>query len=624
MSKYVTGAKKYIPSGATVKARATTLSAWELPKQESALAPKDVWTNADMDPVPPRYQTWTLWTWMAYWATDTINLGTWETASSVLAVGLNWRDAIPIMVVGTSCVAIPMVLNGAIGAKLHIPFSVIVRSSFGYYFAYFCIVSRSILAMFWLGIQGANGAQCITLMLTAIWPSYGHIKNHLPSDAGITTQGMISYFLFWIIQLPLLLIPPTKLRWLFIIKLVAAPITALATLGWIVHKAGGSGAIFSLPETVHGSQRAWLWLSCMSSVTGSWATLACNIPDFSRYARSSRGQYIQLPFLPAIFTVCGVMGIVTTSASKVLYGEFLWNPLDIIAHWLDNPGGRAAAFFAALSWYIAQVGTNITANSISAANDLTVLCPKYINIKRGCVIAALVGGWVIVPWKILSSATTFLAFMGGYAVFLAPMAGIIASDYWIVKRQHIDVPALYDPRGRYRYNIYGINWRAMLAFLLAIGPCMPGLAWSINNKSRITAGAQHLYSFDWLYGFVTSIFVYSVTSHFWKPTEQIVAHTVYGIPQDPDEEEAYEEAYDEKVLRKDSLVGNPKSFANVGGIDDMGSALHFRRSLDETARESLEVIRASRASQGGQGPHQPGTVPAHLKGVDPEVLKQTV
>jgi NCS1 family nucleobase:cation symporter-1 len=181
------------------------------------------------------------------------------------------------MVVGTFCVAVPMVLNGAIGAKLHIPFSVVVRSSFGYYFGYFCIISRAILAMFWLGIQGANGAQCITIMLAAIWPSYNTMKNHLPADAGITTNGMISYFLFWIIQLPLLLIPPTRLRWLFVVKLFAAPVTAVATLGWIVHKAGGGGTLFNLPETVHGSERAWLWLSCMSAVTGSWATLACNV-----------------------------------------------------------------------------------------------------------------------------------------------------------------------------------------------------------------------------------------------------------------------------------------------------------------------------------------------------------
>jgi nucleobase:cation symporter-1, NCS1 family len=534
---------------------------------------------------------------MAYWATDTVNLGTWETASSVIAIGLTWRDAIPIMVVGTSCVAVPMVLNGAIGAKLHIPFSVIVRSSFGYYFGYFCIISRAILAMFWLGIQGANGAQCITIMLAAIWPSYNRIHNSLPT-AFPSTQYMISYFLFWIIQLPLLLIPPTRLRYLFMVKLVAAPITAIATMGWLVHKAGGSGELFNLPETVHGSQKAYLWLSSMSAVTGSWATLACNIPDFSRYARSSRGQYIQLPFLPAIFTVCGVLGIITTSASKVVYGEYYWNPLDIINHWLDSRGGRAAAFFAALSWYIAQVGTNITANSISAANDMTVMFPKYINIKRGCILAALIGGWVIVPWEILSSATTFLAFMGGYAVFLAPMAGIIASDFWLVKKQHIDVPSLYDPHGRYRYNHVGINPRAFFAFFLAVGPNLPGLAKSIQPSTNIANGAWHLYSVDWLFGFVTSIVVYTSLSYIFLPKEALVTHTIYGYSPDPDEEEAYAEKYDEAVLRKDSLVGNPKGFSNVDGIDTVASALHFRKSVEETARESMEMRRATMADQG--------------------------
>jgi len=468
---------------------------------------------------------------MAYWATDTINLGTWETASSIIAVGLTWREAIPIMVVGTFCVAVPMVLNGAIGAALHVPFSVIVRSGFGYYLAYFCIISRSILAMFWLGIQGANGAQAMTIMIACIWPSYNNIPDTIGmAKNGISTQGMISYFLFWIIQLPLLCIPPTRLRWLFIVKLVAAPVTAVATLAWCVHKAGGSGALFDQQPLVTGSTYAFLWLKCMSSVTGSWATLACNIPDFSRYAKSSRGQYIQLPFLPIIFTLCGVLGIITTSASKIIYGEFLWNPLDIIAHWeAYGHGGRAAAFFAALSWYIAQVGTNITANSISAANDLTVLFPQWINIFRGCIIAAVIGGWVIVPWKILSSAETFLAFMGGYAVFLAPIAGIIASDYWLIKRRQIDVPALYDPYGRYRYW-NGINWQGLLAFLLAVAPNLPGLAYSINpTGTHVSQGVINLYTFDWLYGFVVSILVYTVLHKIFPCKESLVEKTIDGV-----------------------------------------------------------------------------------------------
>jgi nucleobase:cation symporter-1, NCS1 family len=309
-------------------------------------------------------------------------------------------------------------------------------------------------------------------------------------------------------------------------------------MGWCVHKAGGSGNIFALRATVSGSQKAYLFLSSMSSVTGSWATLACNIPDFSRYARSSKGQFIQLPFLPIIFTLCAVIGIVTTSATGVIYdGEMIWNPLDIITKWLSNGhGGRAAAFFAAASWYIAQVGTNITANSISAANDLTVLFPRYVNIERGCIIAAIIGGWVIVPWKILSSASTFLAFMGGYAVFLAPIAGIMASDYWIVKRQNIDVPALYNPNGRYHFW-HGINFRAFLALLLAVSPNLPGLGYSIGqpadpktetNPVHISQGAKNLYTFDWLFGFVTSIVVYVALSFIFPSPQAFVTETTYG------------------------------------------------------------------------------------------------
>lgn len=145
-----------------------------------------------MDPVPPEDQTWTLWTILAYWASDLMNLATWQTAGSVLAVGLSWREAIPIMFVGTACIAVPMVLNGAIGSKLHVPFSVITTGSFGYRLRYFAIVSRCVLAMFWFGIQCVNGSYTMTVMLRAIWPSYNDIPNALPESAGITTGGMCS------------------------------------------------------------------------------------------------------------------------------------------------------------------------------------------------------------------------------------------------------------------------------------------------------------------------------------------------------------------------------------------------------------------------------------------------
>lgn len=274
-------------------------------------------------------------------------------------------------------------------------------------------------------------------------------------------------------------------------------------------------------------------LSKLTSIDSNWATLAVNIPDFSRYVRpgSTKGNYIQLPFLPIAFTLCGVLGIVTTSASHVIFGTYYWNPLDILEQWAKHygSGGRAGAFFCAVAWYVAQVGTNITANSISAANDLTVLFPKYVNIRRGCIIAAVVGGWVLVPWKILESADTFLDFMGGYSIFLAPIAGIMVADYWLIKRQRLDLPALYDPHGRYRYW-YGINWQGMVAFVLGMSPNLPGLAHSITPKaSPVSAGAQHIYDFGWLYGFTSSIFIYTVLNLIWPWKAALVKESVMDV-----------------------------------------------------------------------------------------------
>jgi NCS1 family nucleobase:cation symporter-1 len=544
---------KFLPDKEAVKARLTNIKAWELPKHKSSLAPEDVWTNADMDPVPLEFQTWTIWTWIAYWASDCVNVATWETAASVIAVGLTWREVIPIMFAACVCTAVPLLGNGAMGAKFHIPFAVAVRSGYGFNLAYFAILSRAVMATFWLGVQSVNGSLTLNIMLRAIWPSYNDIPNYLPESAGITTQGMCSYVLFWVTQLPLLLIPPTRLRWMFLTKLIVAPITAIATMAWAIHTAGGSGDIFQLPETVTGSARSWLWLNSMTAVTGSWATLACNIPDFSRYAKSRERQYLQIPVLPVIFTLCGVVSIITTSACKVIYGTYIWNPLDICAKWLESgSGGRAAAFFAALSWYIAQVGTNITANSISAANDFTVMSPRWINIRRGCIIAAVMGGWVIVPWKILASAQTFLNAMASYAIILAPIAGILFSDYWLVKRTRLDLPALYNPRARYHYPL-GINWRALLALLVAVGPTLPGLINNINPTiNNISVGAKHLYDFGWLFAFWTSVIVYAVLSHVFPAKETLLERSIWSL--DPSEPNPYEAIEGREIVVEDGVA----------------------------------------------------------------------
>jgi NCS1 family nucleobase:cation symporter-1 len=330
------------------------------------------------------------------------------------------------------------------------------------------------------------------------------------------------------------LIHPQKLRPLFLVKLIITPTAAIATMAWCVHQAGGAGPVFSQEATVTGSAKAWLFLSAMSSISGGLSTLACNIPDFSRYAKSTRGQYVQLPFIPCVYVLGSLVGIIGTSATFVIYGELMWNPLNIYIKWIEggSSGGRAAAFFCGVAWMVSQMCTNITANSISAANDLTVLFPRYLNIRRGSVVAAVVGAWVFVPWRIVASAANFLTFMGGYAIFLAPIAAILCVDFWIVKKQKIDIAALYDPHGRYRYW-YGINWRALVAFLAAFLPNFPGLINAVAGSTggsavHISEGAQNLYKFDWLFGFVMGSFVYTVLSLLFPEPKTMVDHDIMG------------------------------------------------------------------------------------------------
>lgn len=210
--------------------------------------------------------------------------------------------------------------------------------------------------------------------------------------------------------------------------------------------------------------------------------MATNIPDFTRYLKSDKGVYWQIFLLPAIQLTLGIFGIIACSSSKVVYGEYIWDPLELAARW-DGASGRCGAFFVGLTWVVAQIGTNLSANVISCANDLACLFPKYINLRRGAVLATVTAGWIMQPWKIIYSANSLLNFMSGLGCFLAPIAALLGADYWVTHRQRIHVPDLYRAHGIYRYNKWGTNWRAVVAFLVSITPNLPGLY--VNHASSL-------------------------------------------------------------------------------------------------------------------------------------------
>ncbi|KDQ54500.1 hypothetical protein JAAARDRAFT_135506 [Jaapia argillacea MUCL 33604] len=527
--------------------RLTTLtkpSTWALEPEPSTFAPNSRWSNKDMDPVPPEKRTWSSYNYIAYWISDATNAAVWELASGMLAVGLSWRQALPAIAVGHIIISIVMVLNGTTGARLHVPFPILNRSSFGFWFSYFSVVSRVILAMFWFGIQTFTGSEGVYQMIKAIWPSFARVPNHLPAGANITTVGMASYLLYWLIQFPFMLVSPQKIRWLFLAKAIIVPPAWIAMLIWSFVKVPSSnpGGLLNQHTALSGAKLSWAWLSALNSALGIYSTLAVNIPDFTRYAKNERAQYVQLLIIPTVFTLCGFIGIAVTSAGIVLYGEVLWDPLRLIDKW-DN---RAAAFFAAFTFVLTTIGTNISANSLSAGNDMTVLFPRYINIRRGQIICAFIGGWVLCPWEILANAVGFLSFMNGYTVFLGPFAGIMVADYWIVHRCKVDVPAMYDPHGRYRY-FYGCNWRAALALLVSVPPNLPGLINSINLKIP-AGGAVYLFDIAWILGFTLALSVYSVTSILFPAKETFMKEAILPDREDSESVEGSTSGEREKSL----------------------------------------------------------------------------
>ncbi|KAK4504971.1 hypothetical protein PRZ48_002934 [Zasmidium cellare] len=504
-------------------------SGWVLPKQSTSFSDKDSYSNIDMDVTPMERRTWTSLTIFGFWISDAMNAQGWMAPASIIAVGLTWREAIYSIVLGLSITAIPLVLNGAIGAHLHVPFPVAVRASFGFFFARFAVIVRMITALFWHAIQTYTGSTAMTQIIRAIWPSYLDIPNHLPASAGITSQQLLSHFIFWSVQFPILLIPPHKLKWFFVFKVVVTVTASVGTVVAMTAKAGGSGDIWNQEYQVHGAERSWLICASMMSVAGGWATMATNVPDFTRYLKNSRGVYWQGFFLPFIATMLGIFGIISCSAAKVVYGEYIWDPLTLASKW-EGPSGRCGAFFVGFCWVVAQIGTNLSANVISYSNDMTSLFPKYINIRRGVIFATIIAGWAMVPWKIVSSAQSLLTFMAGLAIFLAPISAILACDYWLVKRRHIDVPSLYRRNKRYHYW-RGFNWRACLAFLVSVTPNIPGLARAVNPSIKLSAGIVHLYDINYIYGLVSAAVLYYAVSYFFPAKETLLPESIYDDDQ---------------------------------------------------------------------------------------------
>lgn len=304
-----------------------------------------------------------------------------QVSSSSVSKGLNPGLAILAVFIGHALVCIPAMLNAYIGAIKGINFPVYCRASFGIQGSKFAVLIRGSVAVIWFGekemvytpshdeswqltppsgTRSFQGGQCLQIMISAIWPSFNHFRNRLPASAHVTSAELLCFFLFLLIQLPLLYLKVSTLRWMFMAKTLIMPIFGLTLFIWALVAANGFGPTFSKPTVIaDGTPVAVVFFQCVTSAIGPKATLALNMPDFTRYAKYPKQVFwTQAVGLMVLVTMCGVLGATVTSAAEVIYdvsATDAWNPLTVAKLW----NNRAAQFFAGLCWAFAVIGTNV-------------------------------------------------------------------------------------------------------------------------------------------------------------------------------------------------------------------------------------------------------------------------
>jgi NCS1 family nucleobase:cation symporter-1 len=470
-------------------------------------------TNHDLKPVEPERRQWGPWNFVGFWIADSFNINTWMISSSMIVGGLSWWQSWLCVWIGYAISGCFVCLTGRIGATYHIGFPVVSRSSFGIWGSLWPVFNRAAMACIWYGVQSYIGGHCVYLMIRSIWTSWDRdtIPNTFEKGSGTTTADFASFFIFWLCSLPAIWFPVHQIRHLFTVKAYFVPCAALAFLIWSVVRAGGIGPIMRQPASRQGSALAWEFVKGIMSSIANFATLIVNDPDFSRFAGKPRDAlWSQLFTIPIGFGVTSFIGIIVSSSSTVIYGgEPIWDPLDLLERFIDDGGSgqRFGVFVIAAAFSLAQLGTNIAANSVSAGTDMTALLPRWLNIRRGGYICAAVG-LAMCPYNLLTSSNMFTTYLSAYSVFLSSIAGVMVADYYLVRRGFLEVKELFDARrsGPY-YFTGGWHWRAYAAYIAGILINVVGFVGAVG-ATTVPIGATYLYNLNFFCGFGVSASVY--------------------------------------------------------------------------------------------------------------------
>ena len=464
--------------------------------------------NEDLAPVPPERRTWTWWNIAALWVGMAVCITTYTLAASLIEQGMNWWQATLTIFLGNLIVLVPMTLNAHPGTAYGIPFPVLLRASFGTVGANVPAVMRGLVACGWFGIQTWVGGAAIYASAAVILGFDPAARQPLPW-LGISAGEFLCFMLFWAVNVWFIVRGMESIKWL---EAASAPfllVVGLALIGWAWGAADGFGPILSQPATFASTAEFWpVFGAGLTAMIGYWATLSLNIPDFSRFARSQRDQIIgQAVGLPATMTFYSLIGILVTSATVVVFGEALWDPIQVITRF----GNPWISVLAMVTLAVATLSTNIAANVVSPANDFAALAPRFVSFRTGGLITAAIGV-LMRPWKLYQDPSGYIfTWLIGYSALLGPIAGIMIADYFVWRRCRLVVDDLYRRRGVYHYA-GGFSIVAFAALGVAVLPNLPGFLVRVGIADAavfpgwLVAG----YHYAWFTGFGLGFVLYSL------------------------------------------------------------------------------------------------------------------
>ena len=463
--------------------------------------------NHDLAPVKVADRNWTTYNYAALWISMAHCIPTYMLSSGLIAAGMNWWQALITILLGNIIVLIPILLNSHPGTKYGIPFPVFARAAYGTYGSNLPALMRAIVACGWFGIQAWIGGEALNTLFAAIIPRWntllgGPIGGHTPTQ-------WLSFLIFWGLNIFIIYRGMDLLR---IVENWAAPFVLIMTallLAWVIWKANGLGYLLTQQSKFRTLGEFWrIFIPSLTAMIGFWATLSLNMPDFTRFGKSQRDQAIgQIVALPTTMTIFAAMGVMITSAAVVIFpqvpAEQLWDPMKLA-------GQFQSVVVIAISMFtvvVATLAVNIAANVVSPANDFANAFPKLISFRTGGLITGIIG-ILMQPWRLLADPSGYIfTWLGGYSGGLASIAGVLITDYWLVRNKRLELGDLYRRRGVYTYS-GGWNWSAVVATVIGCA-----VAWAGPVLARfglVVPLLQILYDYAWFVGFGASALTYFV------------------------------------------------------------------------------------------------------------------